>query len=123
MRWAESRIQETARLTDTLFEGQPRTMPKNSTESLIKPQSKDEKERITIAISTERAKELKTYAKFLNDSEVSYVVDQALAYLFSRDRAYQSFVKGAAPAAVVEAAEPTKSGRKKAGDTPGATAA
>src|SRR5579864_6772225 len=99
-------------------------MPKSSTESLIKPQSKDEKERITIAVSTERAKELKTYAKFLNDSEVSYVVDQALAYLFSRDRAYQSFVKGgAAPAAVVEAMEQTKGGRKKAGDTPGGTAA
>ncbi len=99
-------------------------MPKNSTESLIKPQSKDEKERITIAISTERAKELKTYAKFLNDSEVSYVVDQALAYLFSRDRAYQSFVKGGtAPAAVVQAIEQTKGGRKKTSDTAGGTAA
>ena len=51
----------------------------------------------SIAVSTERAKELKAYAKFLNDSEVSYVVDQAWAYLFSRDRAYQSYVKALPP--------------------------
>jgi hypothetical protein len=95
-------------------------MPKASTAavSLIKPQARDEKERITIAISAERARELKTYAKFLGDSEVSYVVDQALAYLFSRDRAYQSWQKSGATAHATESpsTEPSKSGRKKAGE-------
>lgn len=94
-----------------------KAMPKTTTESLIKPQARDEKERITIAISTERARELKTYAKFLNDSEVSYVVDQALAYLFSRDRVYQAWLKrgvspASAPVAEVQSTEQPKSSRK-----------
>jgi len=99
-------------------------MPKTSTQSLIKPQAKDEKERITIAISTERHKELKTYAQFLKDSEVSYVVDQALAYLFARDRAYHSWLKSApGPAADTQTIEQSKNTRKKPADVVGSRVA
>ena len=97
-------------------------MPKASTAavSLIKPQARDEKERITIAISAERAREVKTYAKFLGDSEVSYVVDQSLGYLFARDRAYQGWLKSGAGTAAAEGHKPelSKPARRKLVETP-----
>lgn len=68
-------------------------MPRQTENSLLKPQSKDEKERLTINISSGRVNELRRYAQFLNDSDISYVVDQSLAYLFSHDKAYAQWLK------------------------------
>ena len=97
-------IEESANMADTLY------MPKPNCESILKPQAKDEKERLTINISAERASELRRYAKFLNDSDVSYVVDQALGNVFSRDRAFAKWVKdgnGANPELAAKPVAPT----------------
>ena len=114
-------------------------MPKATIEPLIKPQSKDAKERLSLNLSTDRINELKQYAKFLSDSDGSYVVDQALEYLFKTDRAYRAWLKentqAEKPAGtpVVErsgrasaAAEPeptAPAGKSRKGDKPSTAAA
>ena len=114
-------------------------MPKATIEPLIKPQSKDAKERLSLNLSTDRINELKQYAKFLSDSDGSYVVDQALEYLFKADRAYRAWlrenthVEKQADTPVAErsehttvAAEPqlaTPAGKSRKGDKPSTAAA
>jgi len=57
---------------------------------VIKPQPKVHFEQINFKIDTETLEKLRGYAEFIN-SEQSYVIREALNYLFESDSTFQEF--------------------------------
>ena len=60
---------------------------------LIQPEKKITNEQLNVTLSTETLQELRTYARFLNNSSVSYVLAQLIATL-GRDKEFQQWKIG-----------------------------
>ena len=65
-------------------------MTKLTNASVIKPQLKVPFEQINFKIDTETLEKLRAYAEFIN-SEQSYIIREALNYLFESDPTFQEF--------------------------------
>ena len=65
-------------------------MAKLTSASVIKPQLKIQFEQINFKIDTETLEKLRGYAEFIN-SEQSYIIREALNYLFESDPNFQEF--------------------------------
>ncbi len=57
---------------------------------LIQPEKKTMNEQLNVTLSSETLQELRAYARFLNNSSVSYVLTQLIATL-SRDKEFQQW--------------------------------
>ena len=57
---------------------------------LIQPEKKITNEQLNLTLSTETVQEVRAYAKFLNNSSVSYVLTQLIATL-ARDKEFQQW--------------------------------
>jgi hypothetical protein len=55
---------------------------------LIAPEKKSNNEQLNVTLSAEALQDLRAYAKFLNDSSVSYVLTQLIGTL-ARDKEFQ----------------------------------
>ncbi len=60
---------------------------------LIQPEKKTSNEQLNVTLSFETLQELRAYAKFLNNSSVSYVLAQLIATL-GRDKEFQQWKAG-----------------------------
>jgi post-segregation antitoxin (ccd killing protein) len=60
---------------------------------LIQPEKKTTNEQLNVTLSSETLQELRAYAKFLNNSSVSYVLAQLIATL-GRDKEFQQWKAG-----------------------------
>jgi hypothetical protein len=60
---------------------------------LIQPEKKTTNEQLNVTLSSETLQELRAYAKFLNNSSVSYVLAQLIATL-GRDKEFQHWKAG-----------------------------
>ena len=60
---------------------------------LIQPEKKITNEQLNLTLSTETVQEVRAYAKFLNNSSVSYVLTQLIATL-ARDKEFQQWKIG-----------------------------
>ena len=65
-------------------------MSKRTNTPVIKPQPKVHFEQVNFKIDTETLEKLRGYAEFIN-SEQSYIIRQALNYLFESDPTFQEF--------------------------------
>lgn len=65
-------------------------MSRRTNTPVIKPQPKVHFEQINFKIDTETLEKLRGYAEFIN-SEQSYVIREALNYLFESDSTFQEF--------------------------------
>lgn len=57
---------------------------------LIQPEKKTTNEQLNVTLSSETLQELRAYARFLNNSSVSYVLTQLITNL-SRDKEFQQW--------------------------------
>ena len=57
---------------------------------LIQPEKKTTNEQLNVTLSSETLQELRAYAKFLNNSSVSYVLTQLITTL-GRDKEFQQW--------------------------------
>lgn len=76
---------------------------------LIQPEKKTTNEQLNVTLSTETLQELRAYAKFLNNSSVSYVLAQLIATL-GRDKEFQQWKAGHQTEAQALASLPHKNG-------------
>jgi hypothetical protein len=60
---------------------------------LIQPEKKTTNEQLTVTVSSETLQELRAYAKFLNNSSVSYVLTQLITSL-GRDKEFKQWKAG-----------------------------
>jgi len=65
-------------------------VPKRINRPVIKPQPKVQFEQITFKIDTQTLDKLRAYSEFIN-SEQSYIIREALNYLFESDSTFQEF--------------------------------
>ena len=65
-------------------------MSKRPNTPVIKPQPKVHFEQINFKIDTETLEKLRGYAEFIN-SELGYIIREALKYLFETDSTFQEF--------------------------------
>lgn len=63
---------------------------------LIQPEKKTTNEQLNVTLSSETLQELRAYARFLNNSSVSYVLTQLITTL-SRDKEFQQWKAGLGP--------------------------
>jgi len=63
---------------------------------VIKPQVKVQFEQINFKIDSQTLEKLRAYSEFI-DSEQSYIIREALNYLFEKDPTFQAFVASRPP--------------------------
>lgn len=76
---------------------------------LIQPEKKVTNEQLNATLSSETLQELRAYAKFLNNSSVSYVLTQLIATL-GRDKEFQQWKPGHQAEIQAFALQPNKNG-------------
>lgn len=76
---------------------------------LIQPEKKVTNEQLNVSLSSEILQELRAYAKFLNNSSVSYVLTQLIATL-GRDKEFQQWKLGHQAEVQAFGSQPNKNG-------------
>ena len=74
---------------------------------LIQPEKKTTNEQLNVTLSSETLQELRAYARFLNNSSLTYVLTQLIATL-GRDKEFQQWKAGHAGPSTEPIARPPK---------------